>query len=348
MPSRTLLDTVRVAATFAGTIIGAGFASGQELVTFFVVYGSIGLAGTLLAGCLFAWLGSRTLELGHRLNATGYHQLIYHVCGKKAGFVLDMIIAAFLFSVLTIMLAGAGTVCRDSLNLPFTAGIGLLATVITFIALRGVAGITAANMITTPLLTAAIIAISIYSLSYHGFDTALLDISAELSARPAPHWLLSSILYVSYNLVMGTTVLAPLGAAVPSRRARLRGSISGGLLLAILASLVSMAVMLHCPGILDEEIPMLYISKSQHELHGTAYTVMFLIAMFTTALASLYGCASKLSSVSGLNFSWCVLIVTAFGLLFSQVGFSNLIGLLFPLFGYATLWFLIRLIMIKI
>lgn len=348
MSGRTITDTIKVAATFAGTIIGAGFASGQELLTFFVVYGSMGLAGILLAGCLFSWLGSRIVELGHRTHAAGYHQLLYYVCGKKVGVVLDSIIGIFLFAVLAIMLAGAGTVSRESLQLPFGTGAGALALLLVATVLRGVSGITTANLIATPVLAIAIIGISVYSLSYHDFDTASLFLLPDKAAvRPAPHWIVASILYVSYNLVMGSTVLAPLGAATPQRKARLYGSIAGGMLLAFLAFLGSMAIMLHCPDIFDEEIPMLYISEAQHSLHGAVYTGIFVISMFTTALASLYGCATKIHAVTRLQYPVCVLLIIILALLCSHVGFSSLISLLFPLFGYGTLWFLFRLIFVK-
>lgn len=344
MRDRTSFAVARVAATFAGTIIGAGFASGQELLQFFVVYGGIGLAGIALAGILFAWLGSRVLDLGYQLQATNYHQLLYHLCGKRIGLLLDIIIAAFLFSVLTIMLAGAGTVFRDNFDLSFSTGTALLALLVTTITLRGVSGIAAANMIAAPVLAVSIISISLYSLYYHGYELDLFNIPDSHAAYPAPHWLLASILYVSYNLVMGTTVLAPLGAATPSRISRRLGSMIGGASLAFLACMVAIAVILHYPAIMEEEIPMLYISSIQHCINGTVYTAMFLTAMFTSALASLYGCAAKLNAASRLNFPCCVIIVICCSLIFSQAGFANLITILFPLFGYATLWFLIKLI----
>lgn len=344
MGRRTALAIARVAATFAGTIIGAGFASGQELLQFFVVYGNIGLAGIVLAGVLFAWLGNRMLDLGYQLQAASYHQLLYHLCGKRIALLLDIIIAAFLFSVLTIMLAGSGTIFRDNFALPFGLGIGLLALMVTTITLRGISGIAAANMIAAPVLAVSIISISLYSLYYHDFTLEFLNIAADHSAYPAPHWLLASLLYVSYNLVMGTTVLAPLGAATPSRICRRLGSMIGGIVLAVLACLVAITVMLHYPGIMGKEIPMLYISSIQHCVNGTVYSVMLLTAMFTTALASLYGCATTLTAASGLKFPFCVAIVISCSIIFSQVGFANLITVLFPVFGYATLWFLIKLI----
>lgn len=39
---------------YLGAVIGAGFASGQEIVQFFVVYGGSGIKGCILAGTFFA------------------------------------------------------------------------------------------------------------------------------------------------------------------------------------------------------------------------------------------------------------------------------------------------------
>ena len=42
---------------YLGAVIGAGFASGQEIMQFFVNYGSCGLTGALTATFLFALMG---------------------------------------------------------------------------------------------------------------------------------------------------------------------------------------------------------------------------------------------------------------------------------------------------
>ncbi|OTA41527.1 MAG: hypothetical protein A6D92_05935 [Symbiobacterium thermophilum] len=48
----------RVATTYIGTVVGAGFASGQETLRFFAAYGPAGLAGILLATLLFCYWAS--------------------------------------------------------------------------------------------------------------------------------------------------------------------------------------------------------------------------------------------------------------------------------------------------
>ena len=40
-------DTLRIAGVYVGTIIGAGYASGQEILQFFTGYGWWGIVGTV-------------------------------------------------------------------------------------------------------------------------------------------------------------------------------------------------------------------------------------------------------------------------------------------------------------
>ena len=41
------VTTFKVAATYIGTVIGAGFASGQEILQFFSVFGNMGILGLI-------------------------------------------------------------------------------------------------------------------------------------------------------------------------------------------------------------------------------------------------------------------------------------------------------------
>lgn len=343
MRSRTVADAVRVGATYAGTVVGAGFASGQEIMQFFVSFGKTGFVGIAVATALFAWLGSHLLEIGHRLRATSYHQAVYHVCGRRAGLVIDGAIAAFLFVSLAVMLAGMATVGRDYCSLPYYAGLGTAGLVTAITVLGGIRGVARANMVVAPLLFGCIMAVSLYSLAYHAFGPGHLAVPPAPAHQPAPHWLLATLLYVSYNLAIGSTVLVPLGSAVPGYGSRLGGGMLGGVLLGLLAAFLTMVVVLHYPYSLGQEVPILEVAGQQHPLASVAYSLILLTAMYTTALASLYGCAGKLTAATGLHPAAAAVVVTVAAMACGQIGFANLIRLLFPVFGYATLWFTVRL-----
>jgi len=341
--ARQAVDIAKIAATYVGTVVGAGFASGQELLQFFVSYGSAGFIGTAITGLLFAWLGSQLLTLGSRLRATGYHEIIYYLCGVRIGRALDNLIAFFLFGGLVIMLAGVGTVFRDFLDLPYNTGLAVISGAIFITVLFGVKGIASANLIVTPFLVVFTIMIGLNSFEYHGLDHSLLTFEPQPMLQPAPHWLLASLLYVSYNLVLGATVLGPLGAQIGSARVRALGGLIGGLILAVLAAFISVVIALHYPDVLHYEVPMLYVSSIQQSWSHYAYALTVLKAMYSTALASLFGCATKMEHATGLTFRLSILVVMAASLICSQFGFASLIGMLYPIFGYVSLYFVIKL-----
>lgn len=343
LQAKAWADAIRIGAIYAGTVMGAGFASGQEVVQFFVSFGRAGFAGILLATVLFAWLGYRLLELGHRLRATAYHQAIYYLCGRRVGLFLDWLTSAFLFAALAVMLSGMATVARDHVGLPYWPTLAAAALAVAAAVIGGLRGIAAANMVLAPLLLTAVVAMSLYSLVYHAFDPANLAVPATPVQQPAAHWLLASLLYVSYNIVVSSTVLVPLGHRVPLYASRLVGGVLGGVVLGGLAAFLSLVVMLHYPGSLSREVPILEVASAQHPLAGAIYALILLSAMYTTALAALFGCAGKTAAATGLPPTAAAVLVTAAALACGQVGFAKLIGILFPFFGYATLWFTARL-----
>ncbi|WP_110954854.1 YkvI family membrane protein [Anaerosinus massiliensis] len=339
MQRTSVKETLKIALTFSGTIIGAGFASGQELLQFFITYGSFGLYGILFAGILFAWLGYRLLSISYRYQLSSYPELIYKLCGKKLGLFFDGAISFFIFTVLVIMLAAASTL--------HAYGSYILAVLITVLSLKGIKGITIINLLATPFLTFAILSVSFSSLAYHGNFFTIFSTAAEFSLQPAPHWLLSCILYVSYNIVLAMTILIPLGQSTPSETARKLGTLIGGILLTFLAFLIVCTILIHYPDILTTEIPMLTIACTQTKMHSLFYTIIFLISIFTTSLSCLYGCATKLKSIFKLSYPICLLVSITASLIFIQIGFKDLIAIAFPIFGYTTLWILFKIIFSK-
>lgn len=343
MPPAPAMGLLRVAATYAGTIVGAGFASGQEIIQFFVSFGLAGLGGVVVAGFLFGWLGGQLLDLGRRLRAANSSQAIYYLCGRRLGSLLDIAVSFFLFGTLSVMLAGAATVCRDYFDWSYLTGSAAAGGIVGLTVLRGVRGIATANLIITPLLVLVIVTVSLYSLAHHAFNPAALAAAAVPASQAAPHWLLASTLYVSYNLMIGAPVLIPLGATAPDRRTCIAGGALGGFILGLLAACLVLVVMVHHPEILAYEVPILEVANRQHSLSSGGYTFILLAAMYTTALATLFGCSTKLVAATGLAPTVTVLVITVAALVCGQLGFANLIRLLFPLFGWAALWVMIRL-----
>lgn len=338
------LKSWQVALTYAGTVIGAGFASGQELLLFFASYGTFGLLGIILAGFLFMYLGNRMLDIAFHTQATGYHQIFQAVCGNRIGQFYNSLSALFLLTSLAIMLAGAGAVGSEYFDWPPYQGILLLALALFITILFGAKALMMVNCLLTPLFIIMLLFVGVLSLLYHGIHPTLLSLGPAVSIQPTPHWALSSVLYVAYNMTLASTILAPLGAKTPNPAVRRAGGLLGGLLLTLVACFIILIIMLHYPEAFTTQVPMLYIASAQHPYSYRAYVVILLAAMYTTGLASLYGCSVYLSSTWPISAKKSTLSILFICLIGSQLGFSSLITAVFPVFGLATLWFIIRLI----
>ena len=339
----------RIAVTIAGTIMGAGFASGQELFQFFGSYGWHGFGGIILVFLLLGWLSSRVMKEGYRLHAQGYHEVIYAVCGKRLGQWLDICTFMLLVSIYAIMLAGMDTMILQLDLFPYWGAL-IFPILLTSIFLRnGFEGIAKTNLIITPLLLIFTVITCTYSLVYH-FDTWTkinlysFTVPTIPTSQPAVNWVIASLQYTSYNLLLSLTVLGSLGASTPQNTIRKTGSILGVCLLGCLAILVTMAILLHYPESTTKEFPLLYVASLQHSYSHILFCIMLFLAMLTTALASQYGCAKKIESLLNLPRPFAILGIGLLGFLLSLYGFVNLISVIYPLLGTAGFLFIICLI----
>ena len=198
----------RMMGLYVGGVIGAGFASGQELAVFFVSYGRTGLWG-ILAAFLVLTLGSG-LVLGCciRTNASSYQQ-IFAALDPRLSRICDLIYTSFLLVGLSVMLAGIGAMGTTA----FRGLLFRLATSILILAVlqRGVEGAAKAGGWLAPLMVLIISAFAFYSLGRHG-----------LAPLKSGSWraVEAGILYGSYNLGFSLAILASVQRYVRTKRER--------------------------------------------------------------------------------------------------------------------------------
>ena len=79
-----ILESLKVSFVIIGTIIGAGFASGQEIYTFFNVYGLKGLLGIFISCMLIGIVIYKTLKISMRLKQEEYEDFVHELASEQA------------------------------------------------------------------------------------------------------------------------------------------------------------------------------------------------------------------------------------------------------------------------
>src|SRR5690606_18062932 len=102
--------SLKIASAFIGIVVGAGFASGQEILQYFTSFGYWGLAAVLVAGALFGYIGMILTRLGSRMNTKSHEDVIYGISANTPGEVIDFTLILTLFEVLVVLIVGAGSI----------------------------------------------------------------------------------------------------------------------------------------------------------------------------------------------------------------------------------------------
>jgi len=334
---------IKVAMVYIGTVIGAGFASGQEIMQFFVVYGYHGLFGVVLAAILFVCLGAIIMALATGLGTTSYKDLLEYLLGKKLGRVMDYLNLFILSGGLVVMLAGSGAVFAQQLGLSYFSGAVLAAALTCIVITGGLRGVLSANLILVPVKLFILTGVCVGGLFLQGGITALPSIPLP-AEKIATSWEWSSILYVSYNMICPVAVLSSLGRTVPAGTG-IAGGMLGGLLLGVAAGLVTAAGLACYPEITSYEIPLLLIARYLGFTLQSLLGLLIWVAILTTAIANAHGLASRLAPEGGLRYKMIGVGITLAALPFAGLNFSFLVRFLYPLFGYVGLTLLVALLL---
>ncbi len=331
----------KVICTYIGAVIGAGFASGQEIMQFFALHGRCGLLGVILAAVLFSYLGVLIMYLTISLRSDSYKNILNLLMGSKESVLLDALNLFMLLGGLSVMLAGSGAVFEEHFGLPASCGVWLLAVLTSLVLWNGVRGVLCANVCLVPLKFFAVTAISLAALAADGQSGA--PVLPQAGGGAAGHWLLASFLYVSYNMVVPVAVLSSLGKVVPLRIG-LAGGFFGGLLLGLAIFLVAAAEISLLPEVSAYQIPLLYLAGRQGSACRWGLGFLIWLAILTTAIANAHGFASRLAPAGGSRYRIIGIAACLLALPLSRLSFAFLVRLLYPLFGYAGLALLVVLL----
>ncbi|MGE7022934.1 YkvI family membrane protein [Solibacillus cecembensis] len=326
--------SIQIGGAFVGIIVGAGFASGQEIMQYFTSFGLKGLIGAIIAMIVFAFLGMTLAQLGSDLQTTSHKGVIYYIGGRYIGLILDILITFFLFGVAVVMFAGAGSTFQQMFGIDPMIGsvIMVVATIITL--LLNVKNIINIIALITPYLMSIIFVILIYSL--FTMDISILEANemAQTQNSAASNWIVSALLYVSYNLAAGAAMLIVMGGTVKDRKVAGMGGVFGGVMLGALIILINLAMYVKMDVVAGVDMPTLELANNIHPVVGVLMAIALLGMMYNTAVGMFYSFTVRFVAADDKKFKPTVVFVGLLGFFASLVGFTTLVGKVYSTMGY--------------
>ena len=183
-----------------GALIGAGFASGQEIYSFFYAYGSSGILGIIVTCSLIGLLIYKSLQIIYDNNIENYSEFLrVFIKNDKVVAEINNIMNILLLVTFYIMIAGFGAYFQQEFEINKIIGSAILATLSAIVFFTSVKGVLKVSEFIVPVLLIFIIWIGGINLFTINMDTKVLAVKSG--------WLLSSILYCSYNMILLIPVL---------------------------------------------------------------------------------------------------------------------------------------------
>ena len=323
-----------VAFAYVGVIVGAGLASGQDLLQYFLSFGAVGLIGIAALGVLNIIFGVVALQLGSYFRSGHHDEVFERITHPAVRRVIDVVLVFSGFAMGFVMLAGAGANLEQQFGLPAWAGSAVCAGLVILTAFLDFDRIMKVIGVFTPMIVIAIVILVIYSLVTPHPSVAELNATATKVTPALPNLWFSAINYFALCVVNGIGMAFVLGGSVLRiREARLAGRI-GGAIIALVIGGDALALYLNMDRIWDVNVPALEIARMIHPAFAFVYTLIIFALIYNTVFSLFFATARRFSAGSTTRMRIVLMGVVALGYAASLMGFKKLIGGMYPIIGW--------------
>lgn len=337
-------QVITVAMAFVGLVVGAGFASGKEILQYFVGFGVQGMWAVTLALIIFGIAGFAILQLGSFFLASDHNRVLTEVSPPITSRFFDILITITLFSMGFVMIAGGGASLNQQFGLPVWVGSVIITILVILVGMLDVDRVTAIIGAITPFIVVLIVGAAIWSYTHVDYSFAQLNDMALEVGSTLPNWWVSAANYVALSLAMAVSMSIVMGGQIRDPRVAGRGGMLGGIIYGMLILISSSALFAQIDKVGHSDMPTLMLLTSIHPAFGTVMAFVVFGMIFNTAIGMYYALASRFSKGDPKRFRIWLISMALVGFVISFVGFETFVNYLYPVIGYAGMLLILLLV----
>lgn len=319
----------KVVLVIIGTLIGAGFASGREIYLFFYQYGYLGQIGIILSALFTSFIIYCVLKIVREKQINEYGDLLQrsNPKHKKINKCLLTIVNAFLLISFFIMIAGFSAYMKQAYGFPIYLSSLFFVLFCFIIFQKSLEGMMKLNSYLVPFLLFFIFYLGIKNIPYLMESRAMIEVETKQIG-----FFISSLLYASYNSIILIPVLVTMKPYIKTKKEISFMAILSGICIMILSFCIYGLLLKGQFFIQELELPLLEIVIQFGKTFQYIYGFVIIISIFTSAISAGYSFLENVSK-NKRNYKRNLILMSISGILVSNIGFSNLVQILYPLFG---------------
>lgn len=287
-----------------GSIIGAGFVSGREILSFF-------FGQDIILSCIFVMCGF--------FVCLSVLFCVHKIKENKMYFYFQPIILVANLIIMSGMLSALDSLQESFFSIDKKYPIfSVIALIVSNIVLtKGIRGIENVNFFIVPVIVIVIISVCLSKGASFPVSTCRI--------KPLPLFE-----YVGLNVFISAILFVDAGEKY-GKASSIAASLAVSVILGLLIAVISISLYGEEDEVLSSDIPLLYLSKKTLLLY-LPYSICLVFGIFSTLISSHYPLFCIVENGRFSVFNRILLSLTA--LLISQLGFYNIVKNLYPALGF--------------
>lgn len=319
---------------------------GKEIYIFFSKYGLYGIIGILFSGTILGILTSKVLKIiGKEQEVNTYNEFLFYIFNNKNSklvVILNYIINTFLLITFYIMVSGFTAYFKQEYNIP-NYMTGIILAILCYVALNNnIDEVVKISAILVPVIILFIISFGLFDIS-NGINQVL---EMNFIANNFIRGMWNSIIYSSYNSIILIPVLVTLKKYVNKKNFYSIGIITS-LVVIVLSLFIYIILLKSNIDIIEFDLPIIYIVKQYGSVFKYLYGVVIVISIFTSIISAGYSFL-KNSIKNKKKYSKLLKVMCISSIFITNIGFSNLVNTLYPIFGILGIVQIYYILKIKI
>lgn len=349
MKKTVFLSMLLLAGSYIAYTAGSGFGTGQEVMQYFVSYGTLGIVGQVVSCILWTACAVFIVVDVRRYGLTSLKDVFVLYCGKYLGTALFAVTFVYLFLLVGLMLAGAGASFAQYFGINPMVGRIIMAILVLTTCLLGLRRIIDVIGSIGPFEAIIVVVIGVIALidplnTMAEGNTYIL--THDMLQPSSPSWIISAVMYCAISMTFQASFCAGLARTSGISTKKLATALvigSAGFLAAALCIICAMIT--NISAVANTEVPAMVLGQMYSPWIATIFCVILLISIYTTVTPLVWAVTDVFVPEKTKWYPWIVIAIMVLSYIISGVAsFAVLLNFIFNIIGWVGLLFIIPLL----
>ena len=325
-------NSIKIVFVIIASFVGAGFASGKELYSFFFVYGIKGVCGIIISSFIISIVIYKVFCICRINNIKSYSQFCNCIVKDRPVIanILNNIVNIFLLITFFIMIAGFSSLLEQEFRINKIVGALIIVVLNYIVSLKSVKGLEkTSNYLVSIFIFFLFIILAKNSNYLNLFKYFVKD--GAINEVNNINWLIKSILYAAYNCVVLIPVVVIMKKNITNKKVEICVSIFNLIIIILLSLSIYNLLLLGNEDIYKLDMPIIGIVNNFGVIYKYIYIILISISIFTTATSSGISFLNNINNEK--SFKKNLLFISILAIPLAKISFGMLVNCLYPALG---------------